>query len=91
MIILSRFESYTQGQLFDILKYRIELSLQKNVISDGLIKLVSDIASEKNSLEFGLNVVWLAGIIAEVKGVDSISFECIKRALHHLSYNLFFR
>ena len=45
---------------------------------------MSDIASKKNSLAFGLNVVWLAGIIAEVKGIDFINSECIKQATHHL-------
>ncbi len=75
-----RFENYTNEQIFDILKYRAEISFKKNVLSDELIEMISDIVSLNGDIRYGLNLLWKAGKIAENKNLKLISSECIRLA-----------
>jgi cell division control protein 6 len=75
-----RFENYTSDQIFDILKYRAEISLKKNVLSDELICIISDIVSLNGDIRYGLNLLWKAGKIAENKNLKVINSECIRLA-----------
>lgn len=75
-----RFENYTSDQIFDILKYRAEISLKKNALSDELIEMISDIVSVKGDIRYGLNLLWKAGKIAENKNLQVINSECVRLA-----------
>ena len=75
-----RFENYTSDQIFDILKYRAEISLKRNVLSDELIEMISDIVSVKGDIRYGLNLLWKAGKIAENKNLQVINSECVRLA-----------
>lgn len=75
-----RFENYTSDQIFDILKYRAEISLKKNALSDELIEMISDIVSMKGDIRYGLNLLWKAGKIAENKNLQVINSECVRLA-----------
>lgn len=75
-----RFDDYTKEQIFDILKYRSELSLKKNVISDEIIAMISDIVFVKGDIRYGLNMLWKACKIAENMDLKLISSECIRLA-----------
>lgn len=72
------FVGYSKEQIFDIIKYRAVISLKKNVISDDLIKLVSDITFIKGDIRYGLNLLWKAGKVAEKKNLSKITEECIE-------------
>lgn len=75
-----KFEKYTSEQIFDILKYRVEISLKKNVLTDELIEMISDIVSMNGDIRYGLNLIWKAGKIAENKNLQFISSDCIRLA-----------
>jgi cell division control protein 6 len=75
-----KFEDYTKEQIFEILKYRSDLSLKENVISDDLIKTISDIIFMKGDVRYGLNILWKASKIAENMNLKSINSECIRLA-----------
>jgi len=74
------FDVYTKQQIFDILKFRAELSLKKNVISDELIKMISNIVFVEGDIRYGLNLLWKACKIAESKNSKLITSECIRLA-----------
>ncbi len=75
-----KFENYTNEQIFDILKYRVEISLKRNTLSDELIEMISDLVSMKGDIRYGLNLLWKAGKIAENKNLQAITSECIRLA-----------
>ncbi|MHA1294569.1 MAG: Cdc6/Cdc18 family protein [Promethearchaeota archaeon] len=75
-----KFDNYSKKQIFDILKYRIELSIKDNVISDRLIEMISDIVFANGDIRYGLNLLWKACKIAENKNLNSITPEIIRLA-----------
>ena len=75
-----KFDVYTNQQIFDILKFRAELSLKKNVISDELIKMISNIVFVEGDIRYGLNLLWKACKIAESKDLKLITSECVRLA-----------
>ncbi|MFX1568113.1 MAG: Cdc6/Cdc18 family protein [Promethearchaeota archaeon] len=75
-----QFRNYSNEQIYDILKYRADLSFRKNVISEGLIRLVSDATNIEGDIRYGLNLLWKAGKIAEGKNLSKITKECIELA-----------
>jgi len=74
------FDVYTKQQIFDILKFRAELSLKKNMISDELIKMISNIVFVEGDIRYGLNLLWKACKIAESKNLKLITSECVRLA-----------
>ena len=73
-----KFTDYTSEQIFDILKYRTEAGLKKNVISDDLIKMVAKIVSHNGDIRYGLTLIWRACKIAENQNLKYITAECIR-------------
>jgi len=73
-----KFNDYTSEQIFDILKYRAEISLKENTISYKLIENISEIVSKNGDIRYGLNILWRAGKIAESQNLESITAECIR-------------
>ncbi len=94
-----KFNKYTLKEIYDILSYRIQLSLKKNVISNDLIKMLSEIVLNRGDIRYGLNILWKACKIAESKDLNYISSESLRLAnetlvpysiqdfLKYLSYN----
>ncbi len=75
-----RFNNYSSEQIFDILKYRSDISFREHVISDDLIEMISDIVFIKGDIRYGLNLLWKASKIAESKNLKSITAECVRIA-----------
>ena len=75
-----RFNDYSSEQIFDILKYRADISFREHVISDDLIEMISDIVFIKGDIRYGLNLLWKASKIAESKNLKSITAECVRIA-----------
>ncbi|MFX1592048.1 MAG: Cdc6/Cdc18 family protein [Promethearchaeota archaeon] len=72
------FKKYTKTQIFEILKYRAEISLKKNVLSDEILKMISEITSNSSDIRCGLNIIWRSCKIAESKKLNYISAECVR-------------
>lgn len=75
-----KFDNYTNEQIYDILKYRADISLKNNTLSDDLLETISDVVFMKGDIRYGLNLLWKAGKIAENKSLHSITPECIRLA-----------
>lgn len=73
-----KFNNYTNKQIFDILRYRADISLKENVITDKLIGLVADIVSKNGDIRYGLNLLWRSCKIAESQNSKAITPECIR-------------
>jgi len=73
-----KFKNYEKNQIFDILKYRTSISLKKNVISDKLIEMISELVHKNGDIRYGLNLLWRASKIAENKNLKYITAECIR-------------
>jgi len=73
-----KFNKYSKDQIFDILKYRAKISLKKNVLSDRMIKMISDITYNTDDVRYGLNILWRACKIAESKNLNYVTAECIR-------------
>lgn len=74
-----KFPSYEKEQIFDILYYRVDISLKKNVLSKKLIKMISEIVFKNGGdIRYGLDLIWRAGKIAENKRLTFINSECIR-------------
>ncbi|MFW9829045.1 MAG: Cdc6/Cdc18 family protein [Candidatus Thorarchaeota archaeon] len=72
------FKKYSKEQIFDILKYRVEISLKKNVLSDKMIEMISNNTYNTGDVRYGLNIIWKACKIAENKNLKYINTECIR-------------
>jgi len=73
-----KFKKYERIQIFDILKYRANLSLKKNVISDELIDNITEIVYKNGDIRYGLNLLWRSCKIAESKHLKFLTNECIR-------------
>ena len=74
------FNKYDREQLFDILKYRTNISLKNNVISDALIQNITDLVYQSGDIRYGLNLLWKAAKIAENQNLKYINVESIRIA-----------
>ena len=74
------FNNYNKEQLFDILKYRTEISLKDNIISDNLIQIITDLVYQSGDIRYGLNLLWKSTKIAENQGLKYITIESIRLA-----------
>jgi len=55
-----KFNNYSKKQIFDILKYRANISLKKNIISDELIEMISESTYNNGDVRYGLNILLMA-------------------------------
>ncbi len=74
------FNNYNKEQLFDILKYRTEISLKDNIISDNLIQIITDLVYQSGDIRYGLNLLWKSTKIAENQNLKYITVESIRLA-----------
>lgn len=73
-----KFKDYTKNQIFDILKYRANISLKQDTFSDELIEMVSELINKNGDIRYGLNLLWRAAKIAESKNLKYLTSECIR-------------
>ena len=85
---LIEFKPYTREEMFDILKYRTHLGFKENAVPDDIIEIVSELTHKKGDMRFGLNLLWLAGRIAEHKNLRKITTECIALATRDLGESI---
>ena len=73
-----QFSNYSKEQIFDILKYRAQLCLKKNIISDELIKMIVESTYLNGDIRYGLNILWRATKVAENMNLNLITPECLR-------------
>ncbi|MHA1458710.1 MAG: Cdc6/Cdc18 family protein [Promethearchaeota archaeon] len=74
------FNNYNKEQLFEILKFRTEISLKDNIISDKLIQNIAEIVYQSGDVRYGLNLLWKSTKIAENQNLKYITAESIRLA-----------
>ena len=74
------FNNYNKEPLFEILKYRAEISLKDNIISDKLIQIITDLVYQSGDIRYGLNLLWKSTKIAENQNLKYITIESIRLA-----------
>lgn len=75
-----KFKNYSKSQIFDILKYRIKLSLKENIITDKLLNIIADLTYKKGDIRYALDLIWRSSKIAESKDLKYLNMECIRLA-----------
>jgi cell division control protein 6 len=73
-----KFKNYSKSQIFDILRYRAEISIKKNGFTDDIIDFISDLVLKNGDIRYGLNLLWRAGKIAEGRNLKCITNECVR-------------
>lgn len=73
-----KFNLYSKTQIFEILKYRVEISLKENVLSDYILESISEIIKTNGDIRVGLNLIWRAAKIAESQNLKYITTECVR-------------
>jgi cell division control protein 6 len=75
-----RFTPFTKDQIYDILKHRISIGLKKNVISNDLLKKISELTHINGDIRYGLNILMKAIKIAESRNLKYVNLECVHLA-----------
>ncbi|MFX1321248.1 MAG: Cdc6/Cdc18 family protein [Promethearchaeota archaeon] len=78
------FDEYSKEQIFNIIKFRADLSLNQNALSDDLIEMISEILFKNGDIRYGLNILWRAAKIAENQNLKYITAECIRAGNQNL-------
>jgi len=74
------FSNYNKEQLFEIFKFRTEISLKDNIISDKLIQIIAELVYKSGDIRYGLNLLWKSTKIAENQNLKYITIESIRLA-----------
>jgi cell division control protein 6 len=56
-----RFSKYDRTALYDILKHRVDMAFEKNVVMDETIQVISDIASDRGDARYAIELLWRSG------------------------------
>ena len=75
-----RFPKYGAGQLYDIVKARVEEAFHEGAVGDEVVRMVADLASPWGDARYALELLWRAGKYADVEGVDQVSLEHVRKA-----------
>ncbi|MHA2358115.1 MAG: Cdc6/Cdc18 family protein [Candidatus Heimdallarchaeaceae archaeon] len=71
---------YNRNQLLQILEYRAKMALYPTAYSDDIINLIADICSSSQNARHGLEILYRAGKLADLKHETSISADYIRAA-----------
>jgi len=78
------FKLFSKEQIFDLLKYRARLGLRPDSYSNEIIKMIADQVLLSEDINSGLDLLRRAGKIAEEKGLDQITPECVRLGVEKL-------
>ena len=67
-----RFEKYDRTALYDILKHRVDMAFEKNVVMDETIQVISDIASERGDARYAIELLWRSGKQADKDQAENV-------------------
>jgi cell division control protein 6 len=72
--------AYNEDELQKIFKFRSDLAFHKNVVTDDIIKMVSNIAASTENARHGIEMLYWAGKAADRYNVRPITPDLIRRA-----------
>ncbi len=71
-------QPYSFNEVFDILKYRSETAFQKDVITDDLLKTISQIVVDNENMRNGLEILRKSSSLCVKKGLDQINADIVE-------------
>jgi cell division control protein 6 len=78
-------EKYTKTQLIDILNDRVSLAFKPSTVPEDTVSLVAEFGlSEGGNARFGIELLWRAGKYADAETLDTITPECVRRAVSNI-------
>ncbi len=77
---LVKFEGYDADELFDILEARVGLAFHNDTVDIELIALISDIASENGDARYGIELLEMAGHLADENKSEALNAEYVRAA-----------
>ncbi|MGC8983198.1 MAG: ORC1-type DNA replication protein [Desulfurococcaceae archaeon] len=87
-----KLEPYTSSQLFDILKYRAELSFYEGTYDDEVLKFIAEYEGVDKggggNARHALEILLFAGDLAEKEGKRKIELEHVRKAIMSLSRDI---
>ncbi|HZD12979.1 MAG TPA: ORC1-type DNA replication protein [Candidatus Binatus sp.] len=75
-----RLEHYSDRQLEDILRERIELSFNEGTVPESLVGFIADIASRRGDARYAIELLWRAGKYADGSGVGELTPDHVRTA-----------
>ncbi len=75
-----RFDKYTVQELYDILKYRVQLAFEEDVVMDETLQVICDIASERGDARYAIELLWRAGKQADALNSKKVIPDYARRA-----------
>lgn len=75
-----KFKKYTQNQIFDILKERVENGLKDEAISDDLINMIASFASKNGDMRKALRILKNSVLYSEKNYLKEVNTESIRIA-----------
>ena len=67
-----RFSQYDRTALYDILKHRVEMAFEKNVVMDETNQVIADIASERGDARYAIELLWRSGKQADNDQAENV-------------------
>ncbi|MEM1627755.1 MAG: ORC1-type DNA replication protein [Desulfurococcaceae archaeon] len=87
-----KLEPYTSSQLYDILKYRAELSFFENTYDEETLKFIAEYEGVDKggggNARHALEILLMSGDIAEKEGSRKITLEHVRKAIMSLSRDI---
>lgn len=74
------FTKYSQKELFDILKSRTDLAFHSNTVERDVLELISDIASEWGDARYAIELLEMAGMLADERNSEIVTPEFVRAA-----------
>lgn len=84
-----KLKPYTSKELFDILKYRVSQAFYDGVVDDEVLKFIADYEGSDRggggNARHAIEILLLAGDIAENEGSDKVQLEHVRKAIMRTS------
>jgi cell division control protein 6 len=71
---------YTLGEMTQILQYRAGLAFRDGCVSEDIVEMVAEIAHETLNLRHGIEILYRAGMAADLHETDEITPELVREA-----------
>jgi len=85
---LITFPGYSAPELIEILSNRVELAFQPNAVSQEILAHCAAWgAQESGDCRYALDLIWVAGMIAEQRGATAIDLEMLEEAKDRTEVN----
>jgi len=67
-----RFSKYDRTALYDILKHRVEMAFEKNVVMDETSQVIADIAADRGDARYAIELLWRSGKQADSDQAENV-------------------